>query len=804
MFKTHLKIAWRSILKNKVMFGINTIGLAIGIASCLFIMLFVFDELSYDRFHERANETVRVVFRAKINNEEIKEAVVMAPVAETLKNEFPEVLDATRIRNRGIQKITLDNQNTQKGNFAFVDPNFFEVFSFPIIEGNKVSPLEEPYTMVITRKEAVRYFGSVKTAIGKQINLQGQEQSHTVTAVMENVPKNSHFHFDLFASMITHEPSKSTSWTDSGFHTYLVLKKGYDPVLLQSKLPKVLERHMGPQLQQEMGVSYDQFTKENQLGLFLQSLTAIHLNSDFSVASQIEQGGNSQNIYIFSAVGIFMLLIACINFMNLSTVTAAKRAKEVGIKKVLGSEKKQLIAQFLTEALLATIIAMVFAGIFLTLSLPFFNHLSGKELQIAYLLQPSIIILFSILTLVISFVAGGYPAFFLASFQPITALKSKFYSTGNSKGIRSALVIFQFVIATGLIFSILIINQQMSFIQNKDLGYDKDQILVVRDTRTLGNNEAAYATDIAKDSRILNLSRSPHVPAGPSDTNMSGVFLNNEFMRRMFVYHIDENYLPTMGMELVAGRNFSRDFGADSTNVIINQSAAKALGFQNNALGQLFHLDTPGKRKAVTIIGVVKDFHYRSMHRPIEPLFMRYNPSGGLIVRANVTQMAGLIRTMETKWNKIEPEEPFQYSLLDEAYQQTYAAEQKMGTALNIFALLTIFVACLGLFGLVTFTAQQRFKEIGIRKVLGSSVSEVMGMLSKDFLKLILFSFLIAFPLGTYVMGNWLESFAYRIQITWPLYIFAAVITLGIAFITISWKSYRAASMAPVKSLQTE
>ncbi|WP_394748154.1 ABC transporter permease [Spongiimicrobium salis] len=804
MFKNYFKIAWRSILKNKVMFSINTLGLAIGIASCLFIMLFVIDELSYDRFHDKADEMVRVVFRAKINNEEIKEGVVMAPVAETLKREFPEVLDATRIRDRGLQKIRLDNLKTQKGNFAYVDPNFFNVFSFPLLEGNTTSPLQNPYSVVLSKKEAIKYFGSMGAAIGKQIYIQDQKEPHTITAIVEDIPRNSHFHFDLFASTVSHEPAKSTSWLDSGFHTYLVLEKGYAPALLESKLPRVLEQHMGSQLQEAMGISYTQFTTENRLGLFLQPITEIHLNSDFSAASQIEQGGDVKYIYIFSAVAVFMLLIACINFMNLSTVTAAKRAKEVGIKKVLGSAKQQLIAQFLAEAFLATTIAMCLAGVLLVLSLPLFNQISGKELQISSLYSPTVGIAFGLLTVVISMLAGGYPAFFLASFKPITALKSKFYSTGNSKGIRSALVVFQFVIATGLIFAILIVNQQMSFMQHKELGYDKDQILVIRDTPSLGINEAAYAANIVKDPRIVNLSKSSYVPAGPSDNSMSGVFLNNEFQRRMFVYNIDENYLPTMGMELLAGRNFSKTFGADSTKVIINESAAKALGFQENALGKIFHLDTKDKRKAVTIIGVVKDFHYRSLHRPIEPLFMQYKPSGGLVVRADVAEMSGLIEHMEAEWNKMGSDEPFQYGLLDEAYQQTYVAEQKMGTVLNIFAVLTIFVACLGLFGLVTFSAQQRFKEIGVRKVLGSSVSQVVSLLSKDFLKLVLISFLLAFPLGSYVMGIWLESFAYRIQIGWPLYLLAAGITLFVAFLTISWKSYRAAAEAPVKSLRTE
>lgn len=805
MFKNHLKIAWRSILKNKVMFTINTSGLTIGIASCLFIMLFVLDELSYDRFHEKADEIVRVVFKAKVNNEEIKEAVVMAPVAETLKNEFPEVLEATRIRNYGVQKIVFEDIKTQKGNFAYVDPNFFDVFTFPIIQGNAVSPLDEPYSIVITQEKAENYFGSANKAIGKQVFVHEQDLPYTITAVTENIPKNSHFHFDLFASMIAHKPAKSTSWTDSGFHTYLLLKEDANPILLQSKLPQVLKQHMGPQLQDVMGVSYDEFTKENKIGLFLQLITEIHLKSDFTAASQMEQGGDVKYIYIFSSVALFMLLIACINFMNLSTVTAAKRAKEIGIKKVLGSEKKQLIFQFMNEALIATIVSMLLAILLLILFLPVFNSLSKKELQIMYLLQPSFIIAFIVLTLIIALLAGGYPAIFLSSFKPITALKSKFYSTDNNKTVRNALVIFQFVIATGLIFAILTVDSQISFIQKKELGYNKDQILVIRDTPALGTHEAAFVDIISKDSRVHNLTRSSNVPAGPTDTNVSGVFLNNKFQRRMFVYNIDENYIPTMGMELVYGRNFSRDYGADSTNVIINESGAKALGFQkNNALDKIFYLDTKNGRTPMTIVGVIKDFHYTSLHQSIEPLFMQYNPSGGLIIKANTLQMSALIKTIEETWNSFHIDEPFHYSLLNDAYEQTYATEQKMGTILNIAALLTIFVACLGLFGLVTFTTQQRFKEIGIRKVLGANVLGVVRILSKDFLKLILSSFFISFPIGTYIMSSWLESFAYRIEIKWPLYILTAIITLSIAVITISWKSYRAAAMNPIKSLRTE
>ena len=806
MIKNFFKIAWRSIIKNKAIFSINIVGLALGIASCLVIALFVTNELSYDRFNENADEIVRVVFNAKINSEEIKEAVVMAPVGLTLKDEFPEVLDATRIRNMGTSKVTYENSTFRNNRLAYVDPNFFNVFTLPILKGNAFSPLKDPYTMVIAKKQAERFFGSMDAAIGKTVLLNDQKQPYKITAVINEVPKNSHFHFDLFASMEGYGYAKSTSWTNSDFHTYLVLQEDYDFKQLEAKLPQILQKYMGPQMQEELGVSYAEFTKENQLGLFLQPLMGIHLSSNFSASSELEQGGDIKYIYLFSAVALFMLFIACINFMNLSTASATKRAKEVGIKKVLGSGKKQLVYQFLTESFIATLTAMAVATILLLVSLPLFNSLSGKELQLSYLLKPSVFIFLLVLTLVIALLAGGYPAFYLSSFKPISALKSKFSGKGSTKGIRSGLVVFQFIISAGLIFATLTINQQMSFIQNKKLGYDKDQMLVIRESYLLGNNETAFKNEILKDSRIANVTHSAFVPTGPSDNNMSGIFMDDEFKRRMFVYNIDENYIPAMGMELVSGRNFFKDFGADSTKVIINERAVKVLGFGDNAnaLGRTFVRGTNNGGQPLTVIGVVKDFHFKSLHQPIEPLIMLNNPYGGFIVRAKVSEMAGLIKSMENTWNQFGTSEPFHYSLLDEAYNQTYIAEQKMGTILGIFAILTIFVACLGLFGLVTFTAEQRFKEIGIRKVLGSSVVQVVAMLSKDFIKLVLLSFLIAFPLGFYLMDNWLQDFAYRIEIQWWLFVLAGVITLCIAFMTIGYKSFRAATINPVNALRNE
>lgn len=799
MFRNNLKIAWRNILKNKSLFTMNTIGLGLGIGSCLLIMLFVIDELSYDRYNEKADDIVNVVFRAKINGEEIKEGAVMAPVGKTLKQEFPEVVDATRIRQIGTPKITVANQSFREHRFAFVDANFFNVFTLPIIEGNSRNPLDEPRTVVLSKAMAERLYG-VSDAIGQAFFLEGEEQPYRVTGLIDKVPENSHFHFDVFASMEGFEEAKSDSWFEGDFFTYLLLKKGSDYRNIESKFPYILEKYIGSNMQEQMGISYAEFTKENQLGLRLFPLTDIHLYSDNSAYSRLEQGGDIKYVYIFSATALFMLLIACINFMNLATATAAKRAKEVGIRKVLGSNKNQLVSQFLSESFIATLLAMALAILLVFVSLPFYNELSGKELQLDFLWRPQVVLALLGLTFLISVVAGGYPAFFLSSFKPIAALKNKFLGGNNNKHIRGGLVVFQFVISAALILATLVVNQQMAFIQNKDIGYDRDQLLVLREAYLLGNDREAFKNELLKNPKVAAITNSASIPAGSTDNYMSQVYINGEFARRMPVFNIDENYIPTMGMELVAGRNFSREFGADSTNVIINETAAQVLGFGDEALGKTV---TDGGGDHV-IIGVVKDFHFKSLHQKIDPLFLFYRPFGGLIVKAKSADMSGLIADANTLWDEFNTGETFGYAVLDESYRQTYVAESKMGSILNVFALLTILVACLGLFGLMTFTTEQRFKEIGIRKVLGSSVSEIVTMLSTDFLKLVVLSFFIAFPLGYYLMDNWLQGFAYRIEIHWPLFGLAALITLAIAFGTIGWKSFSAATMNPVKALKDE
>ncbi|RFN60290.1 ABC transporter permease [Marixanthomonas ophiurae] len=803
MFKNYFKIAWRNSIKSKSTFLINVFGLAIGITTCLLIALFVFHELSYDTFNKKADRIVRVVLNAKVNGEQIKEALVMAPVAKALKNELPEVNDATRLSTLLNPHIIYKNTAYRDSKIAYVDPNFFDVFTLSIVEGNAKTPLDQPNSVILTTKEVKKYFGN-ENAIGKVLRVENYDREFTVTAIMEGVPKNSHFHFDMFVSTVGYAPAENTSWMESEFFTYLLLQKGTNIEALEAKTPPMVEKYMGPQMQERMGMTFSEFSKNNTIGLLLQPLTDIHLKSDFSGASQLEQGGDITYIYIFSAIALFMLLIACINFMNLSTASASKRAKEIGIRKVLGSNKKQLRHQFLMESFITTLLATILAIATFVLVLPSFNTLSGIELDINHLFTPAVGISLFATVIVISFLAGGYPAFFLSSFKPIAALKSKFSGAGNSKGVRSGLVVFQFVISAGLILATLVVYQQMEFIQNKKLGYDKDQLLVLRESYLLGQNEAAFKNELLNDPRVAQVSQSAFVPAGDTDTNMSPIFVKDKLIRRMSVYNVDDQYIPTMKMELVSGRNFSREFGVDSTKVIINQQAAKILGFGDEVLGKEIRKGSDNGGEILTIVGVVKDFNFRSLHQKIEPLIMLNKPYGGLIVRTKTGDMSALIEKANSLWLGFNSTETFNYTILDDSYNQTYLKEHKMGTILMLFAILTIFVACLGLFGLVTYTAEQRFKEIGIRKVLGSSVVQIVGLLTKDFLKLIMISFLIAFPLGIYLMNKWLQDFAYRIEIKWWIVGLAALITTAVAFITIGIKSVKAASANPVKSLRTE
>lgn len=803
MISNYFKIAWRNIRKNKLFSFINIVGLSLGISTCFIIMLYVQDELSYDRFHKNADNIARIIFQAEVNGGKINESVVMPPVAETMKKDFPEVKDATRIMRFGKAKITYQTKSFKDDEVAFVDPNFFSIFSFPMIEGVPGTALAQPQSIVITKSAAVKYFGK-ENAIGKTLTLNNDSALYKVTGVMEDIPSNSHFHFAMFASLKGWKDATSDSWLNSGYHTYLLLKPGTDLQKMESRFPDMTAKYMGPQIQKQMGMSLQQFTtKGNKLGFTLQPLTSIHLYSQTS--NEFDPPGNATYVYIFAGVALFMLLVACINFINLSTAGASKRAKEVGVRKVAGSGKLQLIKQFLSESVLIAFCALLIAFVLLQLALPAFNTIAGKQLSIGAVPVLS----FVVLGLAVGLIAGIYPAFYLSSFKPIAVLKGKFTGNNKSFGLRSGLVVFQFFISVVMIVGTIVVYQQMKYIQNKDLGFNKNQLVIIPNSWALGANEQVFKQQMLQDTRIANATVSWYKPAGPSNYNNALAYpeSKSDHIVNGVDYYVDAQYIPTLGMKMLNGRNFSAAFPTDSSGIILNETAAKALGWTNEtAIGKtVIRQNSPkGQNYPFHVIGVVKNFNFRSLHETISPLFLTLYPEGGLIFKINTSDIQGLLATMKTKWGSFNTEEPFTYEFMDDLFNKTYTAEQKTGTILNLFAMLTIFVACLGLFGLATYTAEQRTKEIGIRKVLGASVGQITQMLSKQFLKLVLIASLIAFPIAWWGMNKWLQNFAYRIDIAWWVFAIAGLGALAIALLTVSFQSIKAAVANPVKSLRTE
>lgn len=818
MWKNYLKIAWRSLKKNKLVSAINVLGLALGLATCLVISLFLIDELSFDQFHEKSDRIYRVNLEAKIGNEFLDEASVMAPVAKTLKEEIPGVEDATRVMKLSSNtKIRMEDQVIRKGTTAIVDPNFFEVFTLPFVKGNPATALNRPNTVVLTEDQALALFGT-SNPINEVIQLEdigyytgeyhGFGGDYTVTGVIENIPSNSHFHFDILISMLGNEDAQNQSWLSGSFVTYLLLDQGVTAEQIDDNLPTITRKYMEGQMKDGLGMGFDEFfEKGNFVYLRLQALTDIHLNPKYNGSGDFEAGGDKQTVWIYSAIALFMLLIACVNFMNLSTAGASQRVKEIGVRKVMGSDKQHLIYQFLSESFVSICIAMLIGLMLATLAIPYFNDFAGKELNAWEFMQPEYLLILGALILLVTLLAGGYPAFFLSAFKPIDSLKKK-VARSNKSGLRSTLVVFQFAVSVSLIISTIVVSRQMSFIQNKDIGYDRDQLIVLRDAGLLGDHLGVFMDQMKADPRVVSVTNSAYIPSGPSDNSVQNLVSREDptLTIRMNQYLIDEEYIPTLGMEIVAGRNFSAEMGNEENNILINQTAVKELGIEGDPVGQVFEkmTDNQGGREEVRVIGVVKDFVAKSLREPIKPMMMVYNPYYSLILKVEKSEIQQLLADMETTWNGYNTGEAFHYAFLDELYNETYLKEAKMGSFLTVLALLTIFVACLGLFGLVTFTAEQRVKEIGIRKVLGASVNQVIGMLAKDFMKLVVLSLLISIPLGKYLMDMWLEDFAYHINISWWVFAVASLLAILIAFATISLRSIKAAMMNPVDSLKSE
>lgn len=807
MIKNYIKVALRNLWKQKSFSAINIIGLAVGLCCFLLIALYVLDELGYDRYNDKAERIYRINSDIKFGGNSMHFTQTSDMMGEVLKKDYPQVEEYTRLfNNSGNKLVKKGTEYINELRVAHVDSTFFRVFTLPAIAGNTITALNSPNTVVITRATALKYFGTTD-AVGKLIETNDNTTTlYKVTAVIEDLPKASHFHFDFFFSM-KNVDYQWGQFTSQNFYTYLLFKPGTDAKAFEKNFDAYLEKYVMPEARQYMQVTtMEDFRKAgNYLEYSLMPLTKIHLYSDRNY--ELSPSGNIQYVYIFSAVALFILLIACVNFMNLTTARSANRAKEVGIRKVLGSERKNLIAQFLSESILMVVLSMMIAIILTYFVLPLFNGIANKTMTLSSLLNPFLLPLLILLPIIVGLLAGSYPAFYLSSFRPIAVLKGRM---GNQRGtLRSALVVFQFATSIILIIGTIVIFRQLNYIQTKELGYKKEHVLIVNDAYALQKNVDAFKNEVLQLPGIVSGTLSSYLPvtnSSRSDNSYSKTtVMDSKTGFNMQTWVIDYDYLKTMGMEVVKGRNFSKDFGMDSNGVIINETTSKILGHDDPIGKNIYKNGNDGKQTVYTIVGVVKNFNYESLKQSIAPLSFFLGKSSGLVsFKVHTTDVQGLLKSIENKWKAMAPGMPYSYRFLDESFNEMYRDEQRVGKIALIFAIIAILIACLGLFGLAAFIAEQRTKEIGIRKVLGSSVQGLVGLLSKDFVKLVLIAFIIAAPLAWFFMHKWLQDFEYRITLNWTIFMVAGIIALFIAIATISFQAIKAAIANPVKNLRTE
>ena len=807
MIRNYIKTAFRNLLKNKGFTAINVLGLALGLATCLLIVFYVFDELSFDRYNVNLDRIYRVNNDIKFGGNENTYSESPAPTAAALKNDFPEIEQVTRFRQRGGNQVKKGVQNIQEDNMVYADPAIFDVFTLPMIDGKPANALKETHTVVITERIALKYFNST-SAVGKVLTF-NDTALYKVTGVIKNIPAQSHFNFDFLISMPTLQESKDDSWFSNNFQTYILFRPGVDYKKFEAKLPQFLIKHAGPQLQDILHMT---FAKLEQGGsyfrLSLFPLKKIHLES----TAKYDMGtkGDIKIVYIFSAIAIFILLIACVNFMNLSTARSSNRAKEVGVRKVLGSPRKYLIAQFLTESIMVTLAGAIIAIFIAWAFLPLFNQMSGKELTITSQIVGWLLPMMLVFIIVVGCLAGSYPALYLSGFQPIEVLKGKIAAGFKGGMLRSTLVVFQFSISIFLIIGTIVIYNQLKYIQSKDLGYDREHVLIVNRVWTLGNKAKTFKHEIQQLAGVKSVTMTGFLPTSGYNNNSSlfkDPVLDAKKAVQSAIWNVDEDYVPTLGIKMKSGRNFSSQMKTDTTAIIVNEAAEQLLGFAN-PLNQTLYLPMDSKAsvmKPFHIVGVMKNFNFRSLRENVTPLILfDSEDTGSLGIRISSADIPGLLTQVKNKWISMSPNLQFDYSFMDEDFDRSYRAEQRWGTIAIAFTSLAIIIACLGLFGLAAYAAEQRTKEIGIRKVLGASMSTIVGMLSKDFIVLVFIAIIIASPFAYWAMHTWLQGFAYRQNIQWWVLAVAGVLAILIAFITISFQSIKAALTNPVKSLRSE
>ena len=810
MFKNYIKIAWRSLKKQAFFTFLNTFGLAIGMAGALMISLYIYDELSYDKMFADADRIYRIDADIKFGGAEIKAAESAPPMAGALKRDYSQVESTVRFRTLGSMYVKkVGGETSSKENkVTYADSTFFQFFGIDLLAGNSKTALTGTNSLVLTKTAAEKYFGSTDV-LGQNMLLDNSD-TYTVTGVIDDMPKNSYFNeYSVFLAMAGNVASREELWGSNNYFTFVKLIPEAKVEDFQAPLQGMLERYMLPWAQKYFpGMTAESFAASgNYIRYHTIALTDIHLHSDRS--SEMNATSSMQNIYILSFIGLFLIILASVNFMNLSTAHSLKRAKEVGVRKTLGSNKMNLIFQFLTESGLIAFISLIAALLITMITLPFFNGFTGKSIAIPFT-QPLFWLLLLAATILLGLFSGCYPAFFMSRFTPVKTLKGgASESVGNGR-VRNALVIFQFSISVFLIVSTLVVFQQLNFIQSKDLGFTKDQVLLINEISPLGSKTNAFKEEILKMGNVENVTLSNFYPT-PSWRSDTSFFQegtkSQENAIQMQTWDVDMDYLKTLEMDVVAGRDFNKQYASDSTAIIINEATLPILNVTaQEALGMRISEEIDMENPTYyTIIGVVKDFHFKSLRENIGALGLHIeNNAENMAVRLSGGDYSKSIAEIENIWNNMAPGQPFDYQFMDEAFYSTYNSEQKLSQIFFIFTILSIFIACLGLFGLAAFNAEKRTKEIGVRKVLGATVSQISYRLTVDFLKLVGVAILISLPLGWFAMNKWLEDFSYRIEIGLGVFVLAAVLAIVVAIVTVSYQSIKAAIVNPVKSLRSE
>ncbi|MCE7994225.1 MAG: FtsX-like permease family protein [Roseivirga sp.] len=801
MLKNYFKVALRNIFRQKAYAFINISGLAIGISCCLLIVSYVLDELSYDNFHPEAEQTYRIALDRKFPDNQFMYARSPVPMGPTVAREIPEVTAATRMFNTfGSLTFQYEDRYFDERNVIAVDSNFFDFFGVELLMGDSEKVLNDPNSLIITEEMATKYFGN-EEPLGKQLEIQNIGQM-MVRGVVKSMPSNAHFHFDFLFSLNT-IPGLYNSQFWGAYNIYNYVKMAPESVTeVESKLMPLLQRYMEPQIQSVLGISWKQYEEAgNAHRYFFQPIGDIHLHS--ALQWELEPNGSLSTVYLFTGISAFILLIACINFINLSTARSANRAKEVGMRKVLGAIKGQLMIQFLTESVLMCLLALVLAMGLTALILPFFNELSGKFITISSFLSPAMLAILLSFTLTLGIVSGLYPAFFLSAFKPVMVLKGKLKGGAKNSWLRNGLVIFQFAVSIVLVIGTMVIYQQLQFLNDKSLGFDKDQLVVVERAGLLANQSTTFKNALLQNPDVLDVTGMNSIP-GRQITGGTFTDVTGDASDRFLMPNLTGDYdlIATMGLEMVEGRAFDPEIVTDSTAVIINEAAARTFKWQDPIGKQLQPINGP----IFQVIGVVKDFHYESLHQEIRPLalFARNldaQPANLMVVKLNTQNLSETLRFLDDQWAAFVPERALAYRFVNEEFGALYAAEQRSGKIFTAFSTLAIFIACLGAFGLAAFLATQRIKEIGVRKVLGASTFGIVSLLSKDFVKLILIANLVGWPLAYLGMQRWLESFAYAVGVNWLTFILVAVGSIAIALITVSYHSIRAALNNPADTL---